>query len=409
MERILAGLDAPQRSAPVLLVGGTNGKGSVARIWDSVLRAAGYRTGLYTSPHLVAFRERFLVEGAPLPDRVLEELAEELRPALVRFGPTFFEASTILAFLAFARAEVDVMVVEVGLGGRLDATNVVSPVLTAITNVSMEHSDLLGSTLAEIAREKAGIFKPGVPAYTSAEVPEVLQVLTEEAAAVGVPLSRIRPPEGEMGLGGIRCTLRTRRWGRLELAAPVAGRHQLSNLALAVRSLEALPPRLLPTARAVIEGVAQLRIPGRMQIEEDPPRRWILDVAHNPEGITALVETLRGLPLQAPVVAVTGILSDKEWGPMLRGLAEGVDANLLVVPDGAPRARRWDPDRVVETLPELDLLAMGETAEAFQRARELTRRGGTIVVTGSSHTVGAALRDLDRLPLEALPPSDDFE
>lgn len=409
MERILASLDAPHRCAPSLHVGGTNGKGSVARIWASVLQSAGFRVGLYTSPHLISFRERILVDGTPPPDRALEEIADEIRPALVRFAPSFFEAATVLAFCAFERAEVDVMVVEVGLGGRLDATNVIDPVLTAITNVSLEHRELLGDSLAEITREKAGILKPGVPAWTGVGEPEALRVLAEQAAALGIPLNRVAPPAGSWDTEGLRLDLATRRWGSLALRSPLLGDHQLHNVALAVRSLESLPPRLLPSPDQVLDGVRRARAPGRLDVLDDPPRCWILDVAHNRAGMDVLGGVLAALGPEEPVIAVAGILADKEWEPMLRVLASRVNRIVLTTPPGVPESRRWDPHAVADRLADLNLLVVDPIEAAFGRAAELARRGGTIVVTGSTHTVGAALKHWDRIPSEALPPSDDFE
>lgn len=412
-ERLLSRVGSPHRGLPVLHVGGTNGKGSVARIWAAILQQAGLKVGLYTSPPLLSFRERILVDGAPLPDEVLEELAGELRSHLVKLSPSPFEAFTALSLLAFRRMEVQIAVLEVGMGGRLDATNVVDPILTVVTNVTLEHQAMLGSSLVAIAREKAGILKPGIPVYTACDDPAVLMVLAEEAAARGAPLTRIPPLDGDVALDGVRGLLRTRRWGELHLHSPLLGRHQLQNVALAVRSLEALPPRFLPGRRAILAGVGLARVPGRLQVEEEPPRRWLLDVAHNPAGSLALAEALRTLPLAGPRVGVVGILADKAWGPMLETLATVLDRILLVVPPSAPPSRRWDPEEVAGTLPpsvqeKVEVfVAEGAFPAGLDRARALTTPGGTVVVTGSFHTVGDALRALDRIPAEALPPSAD--
>lgn len=409
MERILASLDAPHRGPAILHVGGSNGKGSVARIWASIMQEAGFRVGLYTSPHLVSFRERILVDGRPLGDERLEELADELRSSVVRFAPSFFEATTALAFLAFRSMEVEVAVIEVGLGGRLDATNVVSPVLTAITNVSMEHSAWLGDTVEAIAREKAGILKAGVPVYTAARHAGALRVLAEESASLGAPLTRVRPPTGRWDRRGLQLEMRTRRWGPLTLESPLLGDHQLQNVALAVQSLESLPPRLLPSARAVRDGVRNTRIPGRLQLVDAPPRIWLFDVAHNPDGMATLVRALPSLADRSPVVAVAGILVDKDWEAMLGELSPAVDLVLLTTPPGVPAERRWDPDEVVGRLPALELLVVDDLESALERAVELTRGGGTVVVTGSAYTVGGALKMRGIVPPEALPPSDDLE
>ena len=404
-ERLLASLRNPHRRYPVLHVGGTNGKGSVARIWAEILRAAGLRTGLYTSPHLISYRERLLVNGRPLPDELLEEWARDLRPLLLREAPSFFEAGTALAFLAMARAEVDVAVVEVGLGGRLDATNVVDPVLTAVTNVGIEHQGFLGLDVGSIAREKAGIMKPGVPVFTSCDRPEVLAVLKDAAAERGAILQRVSAPAGRVTLDGLRLRLDTARWGPLELASGLSGLHQLGNIALAVRALEALPPRLPVSASAVREGVLRARVPGRFQVEYEAGRRWILDIAHNPDAVRAVVRSLDAMASPAPSVGLVGILGDKDWVAMLTELAPVLDRLILTIPTKAPPGRRWDPEAAARALSADRVRVVTDFDAAVQAAKEEAGASGTIVALGSTYTVGEALEHLGRVPREALPVS----
>jgi dihydrofolate synthase / folylpolyglutamate synthase len=404
--RILAATGEPLRTTPVLHVAGTNGKGTVARVWSEVLRAAGYRVGLYTSPELLSFRERFLVDGRPIQDERLLAWADELRPILIREGPTYFEAATALAFLAFEREEVDVAVMEVGLGGRLDATNVVSPVVTAITSVSMDHEAMLGSSVIAIAREKAGIFKPGVSAFAASDDPAVIGALTREAATLGVPLTRVLNPGGTYTVDGLRVTLATRRWGELDLESPLVGRHQLHNVALAVRSLQVLPPRVAVTAGAVVRGVAAARVPGRFQVEREEGLSWVLDVAHNPGSAAALAATLTSVELPEPRVGVVGMALEKDHGAFLGTLQPVLDHLILTVPPSMLADRRWQPEALLEGFPGARLETDFETALAL--GRELAGKGGVIVVTGSSAIVGDTLRHLDRIPLEALPVSGDF-
>jgi len=402
-ERLLAALGDPHTRYPILHVGGTNGKGSVAAIWAGILRAAGFRTGLYTSPHLISFRERIRVDGRPIPDTDLQEWALDLRPLLLRERPSFFEAATVLALHAFERAEVDVAVVEVGLGGRLDATNVVTPVLTAITNVGWDHAPFLGTEIPQIAREKAGILKPGVPAFTASDDPEVLAVLAQEAATRGAILRRVlAPSEGRSVLEGSRLRVETSRWGPMELASPLVGVHQHRNLALAVRSLEALPPRLPVSAAAIREGVLRTRVPGRFQVERINGVRWIFDVAHNAPGVRALASTLAALSLPGPRVAVVGILADKEWSPMLSILADQVDVLVLTIPPSSPVERRWLPWEAAAGLPPERVRVVQDFDLALRAASEEAGSSGTVLVTGSTHTVGDALNRLDRVPREAL-------
>jgi dihydrofolate synthase / folylpolyglutamate synthase len=406
-EAILAAVGDPHRDFTVLHVGGTNGKGSVARIQAGILKAAGLRTGLYTSPHLVSFRERILVDGRSLSDQFLEGCARELRPHLEEHTPSFFEAATVLAFLAFARAGVLAAAVEVGLGGRLDATNVVSPAAVAITNVTLEHREMLGDTVEAITREKAGIMKPGVPTFTTEADPRVLEVLRGEAKARGTSLQVVSLPPSVSEPGGSRFTLDTGPWGGLELVTPLLGRHQLRNVALAVRTVEALPSEVRPGAEAVRRGVLRTRVPGRLQVESERDLTWILDVAHNPAGVRSLMEALGELRPPPPRVGVVGILADKEWPEMLRELAGFLDRIVVTVPNSALPSRRWDVPEAAALLGEKGVPVF-RLREALERARGLAAPGGTVLVTGSFHTVGDALGELGWTPREALPPSDDF-
>jgi dihydrofolate synthase / folylpolyglutamate synthase len=401
IQRILASAGGPQRAYGSLVVGGTNGKGSVAHLWARILEENGFRVGLYTSPHLTHFPERIQVNGVPLPDTLLEEVAEELRSPIIRNAPSFFEATTALALTAFARAGVDLAVLEVGMGGRLDAVNVVDPLLTAITNVGLDHEAYLGSTVEAIAREKAGILRPGVPAFTASSDPRVLGVLREEAAFLGLPLVQVPPPPGESRLqgegAGTSLLLPTRLYGPLELHTPLLGAHQRSNVALAVRSLEALPPKFLPSRRAMIQGVAKARVPGRLQVEVEGPRQWLFDVAHNPDGVRVLMDALRDLAPPAPRVGVVGILGDKPAEGMVRMLAEGLDSVILTHPPDVPQGRRWTPERVAEALLGegfQEVSVVPELGAALQEARSRTERDGTVLVAGSFYTVGSALTHL---------------
>jgi dihydrofolate synthase/folylpolyglutamate synthase len=236
-KELLAGADDPHRRFRSVHVGGTNGKGSVAALCESALRAdpAGRRVGLYTSPHLVAFAERIRIDGRPAPDEAILAAAERLLPDIERTGATFFEAATAIAFLCFAEAGVDLAVVEVGLGGRLDSTNVITPLAAAVTNVALEHTQYLGNTLEEIAGEKAGIFKPGIPAITGERNPATLAVLRERAEAAGTRLielgEQVDRVSTESRLGGSLVRFDSRSWGTgRELNLPLAGQHQARKL-----------------------------------------------------------------------------------------------------------------------------------------------------------------------------------
>lgn len=396
-ERLLAGVDDPHRHFRSVLIGGTNGKGSVAALAESALRSAGgRRVGLYTSPHLVRFAERVRVDGKPVGDEVLVEAAERLRSEIEASGASFFEATTAIAFLVLAEAGVDVAVVEVGLGGRLDATNVLSPMLSAVTNVAVDHAEFLGGDVAGIAREKAGIFKLGVPAITGASrsEPEVFAVLSECAAAVGAPFYAVEDLAGMSGIDtnqeGTRARIDSRRWGRRELRVPFPGAHQAANALLAAELLGLLPDDLRPDWHDIERGFDSAVWPGRLQVERVRGTTWLLDVAHNPAGVAALAAALDTLDLPEPRVLVLGVLSDKAWEEMLPPLLARVDAAILTTPPSAPPMRRWDPeaaaaaaDRATGFTPRV----VPDLADALDRATTLAPHG-TVIVTGSIHTVG---------------------
>jgi dihydrofolate synthase / folylpolyglutamate synthase len=396
--RLLASVGDPHRSYPALHVGGTNGKGSVAAMLAAVLQRSGRRVGLYTSPHLCSFRERFRVDGEPLSETEILAAAERLWPAIEAESPSFFEATTALAFLALASAEIDVAVVEVGLGGRLDATNVIEPVVCVITNVERDHMQYLGDSLESIAVEKAGILKPGVPAVTgeTAEVP--LAVLVRRAEAVGAPLRVLTPAElrnVQTSAAGTDFLLAESAWGPLSVHTPLPGTHQATNAALAIRALELLPAPLRTGTDAVLDGLAGVRWPGRLQVEHIEGIDWIFDVAHNVAGMNALVAALAAISPARPLVAVVGVLGDKDWQGMLHPLAAAVDQLIVTLPPGAPPERRWDPMAVLEATGLRHAEVCGEFDEALRRA---AAAGASVLVTGSFHTVGDALRVLGRLP-----------
>ena len=399
-EALLAGVGDPHRRFVSLHVGGTNGKGSVSALAEAALRASGRRTGLYTSPHLVSFAERIRIGGRPVERDLLLACEARLRPAIEASGATFFEATTAIAFLCFAEAGVEVAVVEVGLGGRLDSTNVLSPVATAVTNVARDHTEYLGESLGEIAWEKAGIFKLGVPAVTGAAEPEVVEVLRRRAGEVGAPfavLDEVAPVEGvRTSLDGTRFLLKSEQWGEREVAIPLVGEYQARNAALAAELLGILPDSLRPEWEAVEAGFASVRWPGRLQVVRRGGATWIFDVAHNPAGVRALARSLDALELPRPLVLVAAILADKEWGEMLPPLLSRADAAILTLAPTAPEGRRWDPEAAAASLevpPRFPLRVIPDFAAALSRAETLAPYG-TLLVTGSVHTVGDAMGEL---------------
>jgi dihydrofolate synthase/folylpolyglutamate synthase len=343
----LADLGDPHARYPTVHVGGTNGKGSVASTIHAVLEAEGLRSGLYTSPHLCVFPERYVIGGGPVEEERLVAAADAIRPVVLERGLTFFEAITVLAFHLFAEMEADVVVVEVGLGGRLDATNVIRPVCAAITNVAMDHAEYLGETREAVAREKAGIIKPGVPVITAEADPTLVGIFREVAAARGAPITALDPERDlhdvEVDRHHTAFTWRSRTWGSLRLETPLVGRHQAVNAALAVEALEHLPEAMRPDAAAVRRGVAAVRWPGRDQVETIGGGTWIFDVAHNVAGMESLVDTLDRLDLPRPRIALVGVLGDKDWRSMLPPLLERCASAVFTVPPTAPAGRTWDP------------------------------------------------------------------
>ena len=363
----------PHRQFASIHIGGTNGKGSVATLVAAALQRHGLRTGLYTSPHLASFRERISVDGKLISTEAVAAWTEQLRPAIDEHEATFFEASTAIAFSDFAAREVDVAVIEVGLGGRLDSTNVIEPLVSAVTHIALDHQRYLGDTIEEIASEKAGIAKPGVPFVIGEPDPALAALLGPAGGSHtgdGEYLPVIVPPEA--------------RWqGRLALA----GSHQRRNAAVAQAVLQALPEWCRPTPETVEDAFAIARIAGRL----DRRGKWLFDVAHNPDGVRALTAALTASPPPGPLHALVSILGDKEWPAMLVELDRVVDVGILTVaPSAAGRGwdlawlERWlaDPDRPPAR-------ARWQLIPDFGAALEtVEREAGTVLVTGSFHTVG---------------------
>jgi len=392
MERLLAALGHPERRFEVVHVAGTNGKGSVAALCAQALTGS-VRVGLYTSPHLVRFGERIRVDGAPVADDVLASLLDRLLPLVEATDATFFEATTALAFLAFAEIGVDVAVVEVGLGGRLDATNVVTPRVAVVTAIDYDHQDVLGHTLEEIASEKAGIFKRNVPAVVGEPRRSLRPVFEDAARRVNAPLVFVDDVAAvecvDMALTGTRGRLRTSGWGSLEVDLPLVGEHQARNALVAAEALAQLPAAWRPTAAALLERWRRVRWPGRFEVVPRVPSGWwIFDVAHNSASIDALVATLQRVAPPRPWVAVLGVLADKDWRAIVRRLAPAVDELICVLPPSAPPARRWDPHEAATFAAALGVCARAAPFEAALADAE--RAGATAIVTGSFTTVGDA-------------------
>ena len=399
IEAFLAALGDPHRRIRTLHVAGTNGKGSVCASLEAVLRARGLKVAKYTSPHLVDFRERFLIDGRAVSEAQITGFLDEWTPTVERLGATFFEATTAMAFHLFAEAEVDVAVIETGLGGRLDATNAQTPLVAGVTGIALDHVEWLGTTREQIAPEKAGIYKPGVPAVVGERDLSIRTILAAEAARRGATPIRVVAEEGTAREVRVSAAGTTFVWepgpgesplaGPLEVTTALSGRHQASNALVALTMLDAIPGPLRVRPEEAIPALAKVSLPGRFSRHGD----WIFDVAHNPDGAGVSAETLRAVGPKGPVVALVSVLGDKDWRGMLQALGGAVDHFVLTNTPTAPASRAWVASEALAVA-----RASGFSAELepdFDAALALApTRGATVLVTGSFHTVGDAMSRL---------------
>jgi dihydrofolate synthase/folylpolyglutamate synthase len=374
---LLKSVGNPHDVMPSVHIGGTNGKGSACTLVAAALEAAGWRVGLYTSPHLVSFRERIRVDRVPITEEAVAMWTGRLKSLILARKATFFEATTALAFADFAARGAEIAVVEVGLGGRLDSTNVVRPLVSGVTKIQRDHMKYLGDTLEKIAREKAGIAKPGAPFVIGERDPSLVEVLRREARRT---VGRLDPS----ARADIRVLPPAYEWcGPLSLAGP----HQRRNAAVAHGVLMALPAPYRPSATQIENGFASAHVPGRL----DRRGKWLFDVAHNPDGIRALTAALQVTHQPRPIHALVSILGDKEWPEMLVQLDRVIDRGILTL---APTAagRGWDVDWLHRWLRDPSrppAQAAWSLVPDFREALAVAQAGaGTVLVTGSFHTVG---------------------
>lgn len=394
---LLAALGNPHRAYPIVHVAGTNGKGSSLATAEALLRGRGMRVGKYTSPHLVDFRERILVDRVPIDADAVVEFVERWTPLVEKLGATFFEATSALAFEAFGRAQVDVALIETGLGGRLDSTNVVDPLAAGVTSIGWDHMEYLGHTLDKIALEKAGIFKPGRPAIIGELSPHIQELLAERARELGaapvVVAERVSVEDIEVSSRGTSATFEM--YGERErLHTPLTGRHQAFNLAFTLTLLREAGPDYRFTLRQAAPLLENISLPGRFQRTGN----YIFDVAHNADGARVLAETLRAVQPSKPVRALFCALRDKEWQEMLRVLEPVIDEFVLTNAPTAPASRSWNLEEAREFLVRNRI--PGEVVLPFESALRRVEGGGpgTVVVTGSFHTVGDAMARLQVSP-----------
>lgn len=412
--RLLAALGAPHEGLPVVLVAGSNGKGSTAALLASIVGAAGYRVGLYTSPHLEEVEERIRINGCSIGPGELGSLLQRVVDAgMEKAGspPTYFESLTVAAFVYFRRQAVDLAVMEVGLGGRLDATNVAEPMLSLITSIALDHQGVLGESLGEIAREKAGILRTGVPAASWVEAAEARAALTETAAELGVSLqdarqvSRWSEPEEDDSVEG--CLVLETVSNRYRLEVKLAGEHQRRNVALAVvaaENLSRLGWRRIGS-KSIERGIAACRWPGRLEtVHVGDDQRVLLDCAHNQEAVALLrrhlesLSTVRGDDQVNDTRAhgvrfclLFGALRDKAAKSMLETIARGASEVLLTAPR-SPRALQ--PETVASVLAAKKVTLVPDSARALSLALESATR--LTVVCGSLYLVGEVRQELRR-------------
>ncbi len=414
LERIaslLSNLGDPQRAYQSIHVAGTNGKGSTSAMLESILIEAGLSIGLYTSPHLVRFSERIRVNGTLIPDRDVIRVASIVKKASegLKDEPTFFEFTTAMAFVYFKEKKVDLAVLEAGMGGRLDATNVVTPLVSVITNVGLDHMEYLGDDIRKIAREKAGIIKKNIPVVTACEEPGAIREITLSSRKKGSPLHilkkdfrtkdtpamhRGRNPRDAFDYHGIRKNI-----SGLELN--LKGRHQCKNAACAIAALEIIASAGVAVSEgAVRKGLKKVLWPARVEVIKKKPL-LILDAAHNPAGARTLREALLGLRFKR-LLLVLGIMADKDIDGILKELAPMAEIVFLTVPR---TERAAGPDILLEKLAPYNKKAVtvSSVARACDEALSEAKGADAVCVTGSIFTVGEAKKYLEKRFKKACP------
>lgn len=395
--RFLRMIGDPQSRFPSFHVAGTNGKGSTVATLSALLEAKGHMVGRYMSPHLIDFRERIVVGAKPVPEQYVVEFLDRWAPAAEGIGATFFEITTAMAYLYFAEREVDVAVIETGLGGRLDSTNVIESLVTGITSIGLDHQEYLGNTEAEIAREKAGIIRE--------ERPCVIGPLSAEARKAVYDVARIKrssviEAEKSYRVSGVRVTLDGTEFiieksgVSCAMRTGLAGSAQAANAGVALAMLDAAGPEWSTSLEQAAGVLPHVKLAGRFQ----RIRNMILDVAHNPDGVRSVVDTIEALGHEERIIAVLGVLADKDWRGMMTELFRVASKIVLVSPPSAPANRAWNPHLALEFASSSGIDAVIQPD--FDRAiREASAFRGTVIVIGSFHTVGDALLALGETTL----------
>jgi len=402
IERLLKLLKNPHHNFTCIHIAGTNGKGSVARTLASILQEAGYRTGLYTSPHLIDFRERIQVNSQKISENTVLKGLKRIEKLIQnkRFSPTYFEVVTALAFDHFHTKKVDVAILETGLGGKWDSTNVCRPILTILTPIDKDHQKYLGNTLRKIAQDKAGIIKDGVPVVSSFQNRVVRQVIQKTAFKNKAPLF-INTKNGvhsssSLNGGGERFHFKGEKWNLKDLQIPSLGKHQIENATLSLRALERLPSKFSLSEKAIRKGLAKSFWPGRFHILKKKPL-LILDGAHNVSALKVLLNTLKSKKVRNPIF-VFGVMEDKEIKPMARLVAQASNTIYLVQ---AKVSKATTPNALKSIFKQVcfkgDLFSPETLPQSLTQAlKQAKKEKRAVCVCGSLYIVGETLEILKK-------------
>jgi len=394
IQKAASELGTPQGAYQTIHVAGTNGKGAVCTFLESALRNAGYKTGLYVSPHLVNFEERFLINGRPVSLNEWKDIYHVVEPLIDKYDLTFFEVTTLLALLVFKNAEVDWAVVETGLGGRLDATNVLVPRASVITRLGMDHAQYLGNDLCSVAREKLGIVKPGVPLVMLVpENPEIRRLANEivEARNTQVDWVALEPHHQAEITGGFSRF----RFRETEVTVPLIGYHQAANALLAMTVLHKLDIAGPPSNALAL---ASVRLPGRLQIVIRDGKPWIFDVGHNHQAVEALTETLAAIYPSQSILFVVGVMVDKDVYAIMKTISASATEIVAVTPSVA---RATDSEALLKCIPDSfkgETVSKGTVPEGIAVAEH--SKADVVCVCGSFYTVGEAMTACGIRPYE---------
>lgn len=389
----------PELQFPCIHIAGTNGKGSTSSMIASVLTASGYRTGLYTSPHLVHFAERIRIDGKPIPDRKIARYTKEMMPGIKKIQATFFEATTAMAFRYFADQSVDIAVIETGLGGRLDATNIVAPLLSVITNIGFDHMEHLGKTLSAIAGEKGGIIKPFIPCVVGVKNVEALRRLKQIAREQESPfiqsekVTSVRLKNASLQGTLAKFAVKGKKYDDLFISLP--GAHQIGNARIALTVIDELQNRFRYKKirpETVAKGLSNVQqysgLRGRIDLISTSPI-IVADVAHNPDGMRTLLDALRKL-VAGKILLVFGVMADKDYSEMIRSMRPFVRKMIAVKPE---TSRALNTRSIVRKAHEYGIKAVngGSVKNGILEARKDLRKDETMLIAGSHYVVGEAL------------------